>query len=128
MMNYGTKSHMACKLSMHMICVDLGTLPFLITFISLMIAFTNFSIVCWNIRRAASNIAKKHIKDLVARSLPFLLCLFETHVQFDKNSQFWNSLGYSLIAISEASGHSGGIWVLGTSSSTFQLLVIDIHP
>ncbi|KAJ1421151.1 Endonuclease/exonuclease/phosphatase superfamily [Sesbania bispinosa] len=38
---------------------------------------------------------------------------------------FWSSLRYELYALMEASGHSGGIWVLGEIGSGFSFSIID---
>lgn len=80
-----------------------------------MIGFKEFSIMAWNIRGAASVVAKRHLKEYLQQFKPYMVILLETHVQFFKVKRFWNHTGYSVVNIVEASGHAGGIWWLSSS-------------
>ena len=51
----------------------------------------------------------------------------ETHCPFSKASLFWIRLGYEICALSEASGHSGGIWVLKSKGCNYDITVIDVY-
>jgi len=51
----------------------------------------------------------------------------ETHYPFSKASLFWNRLGYEICALSEASGHSGGIWVRKSKCCNYDSIVIDVY-
>lgn len=45
-----------------------------------MMEFSDFSILVWNIRGAASSRGRRHVKDLVRKFKPSLFVLLETHV------------------------------------------------
>ncbi|KAF7833197.1 ribonuclease H [Senna tora] len=72
---------------------------------------------------SANKLAKRHIRELIRANRPSVLCILEPHVNFSKTKKFWDSMGYEAIAVSEAQGHSGGIWVLSNlSKSCFRIL------
>ena len=87
-----------------MICLNLT---------SMMMEFSDCSILSWNIRGVISSLGKRHIRSLVMRYNPSFVILLKTHAAFDRVASFWSSLGYHAIYIVDAVGHSGGIFVLG---------------
>lgn len=90
--------------------------PFFIRF--LMISLS------WNIRGAASDGTKRHPSEYVKQFNPSMVLLLETHVQFAKVPLFWERLGYSVMHVVEARGHSGGIWWL-TSCQNVKVSVVE---
>lgn len=90
-------------------------------------SFKNFSILAWNIRGASNRDTKHHVRDLVKSHQPSLFCVCETHVLFNRVERFWSSLGYKPLFLQEASGHSGGLWVLSNSPDTTFTLVESMN-
>src|ERR1044072_7465465 len=90
-------------------------------------SFQNFSMVTWNIRGAVSATAKRLVKDLLRKWKPDIVILVETHCVFSRVEQFWRRQGYKALFISEAVGHSGGIWVLSVDGLPGQFTLHDIH-
>lgn len=84
---------------------------FPLTLVSLM-DFADIKILVWNIHGAMNLWGRRHTRELVHKLKPSLFVLLETHAQFDSAKVFWSRLGYVLVAIEEASGHAGDIWVL----------------
>lgn len=74
--------------------------------------FKDISVFSWNIHGALGCITRRHVRDIVSSHHPSLFLLYETHGSFDSVKGLWTSLGYKLIFIQKAHGHSGGIWVL----------------
>jgi hypothetical protein len=87
-------------------------------------ALFDTSILSWNIRGAQNNTARRHLKDLIRRFTPTFFAILETHVPFARLSNFWSNNGYSPVHIIEASGHSGGIWLLKHTSSNITSTVL----
>lgn len=90
-------------------------------------AFKDTSILSWNIRGAQNSNSKRHLKDLIQRFNPTFLSILETHTPFANLSAFWNNNGYTPIHVIEASGHSGGIWLLKQSASNITSSVLHIN-
>lgn len=107
-----------------MIAVSMLRLLFFLLVI--MIGFKKISLMSWNIRGAASDAAKRHLKEYVSFHKPTCIILVETHVCFSKVQRFWNLMGYSVIHIVEARGQAGGIWCL-TSNKDLNFDVIDAN-
>lgn len=80
-----------------------------------MIGFNSFSVISWNEKKAANNSTKRHIKELISSFKSYVLYILEPHVEFKATKKFWDKLGCHVIAINEASGHSG--WHLGPFSN-----------
>ncbi|MCI80127.1 hypothetical protein A2U01_0101398, partial [Trifolium medium] len=40
---------------------------------------------------------------------------------------FWDQIGYSKVAIVEAQGHAGGIWILQQVGNNYNVQVEDVH-
>lgn len=74
--------------------------------------YKDFTVVSWNIHGALGRIAGWHVRDIVSLYHPSLFLIYETHGAFNTVEKLWPSLGYKLIFIQEARGHSRGIWVL----------------
>ena len=55
------------------------------------------------------------VRDIINSHHPSLVLLYETHGAFAKVERMWLSLGYKLVFIQEARGHSRGIWILSNS-------------
>jgi hypothetical protein len=51
----------------------------------------------------------------------------ETHGAFEKTISFWNKVGYSKIAIAEARGQAGGLWILKQNGSNVITTVEDVY-
>lgn len=90
-----------------------------------MIDFNHITILSWNIKGAANGKAKRHVKDLIRKLHPTLFFILETHVQFRVVATFWRNLGYKPVAIVEASGQAGGIWVLN-SDDEIDIEILDL--
>ena len=89
--------------------------------------FKKFSVLSWNLRGAVNVAGKRVVRELVKRYNPDIFIILEPHCTFDRVSVFWNKLGYSPLAISEAHGHAGGIWVLSLQGgSAVNASVVDI--
>ena len=84
----------------------------------------NCPILVWNIRGAVGAKGKRYIRELVRLYNPSIVVLLETHSQFSTVEKFWDGLGFRSIAIEEARGFSGGIWIL-LKDSTMQYVVFD---
>ena len=78
----------------------------------MMKCFNDFSVLSWNVRGARSKVGRRHVKNLVQKFKPSTFIVLETHIPFRKVVNFWRGLGYKDVAIFEAQGQSGGIWVL----------------
>lgn len=89
-----------------------------------MIEFNQISIITWNIRGAASRKGKRHVRELVHKHHPTFFLIYETHVQFGEVTNLWSNLGYSVVDIVEANGHSGDIWFL-TNDNRFSITILD---
>jgi len=89
--------------------------------------FEDLTILSWNIRGALSLEGRRHAKELVRKHHPLFIFLMEIHCPFSKTSIFWNRLGYEICALSEASSHSGGIWVLKSKGCDYDITVIDAY-
>lgn len=85
--------------------------------------FCNFSILSWNIRGAMGKTTRRHVRDIVSNHHPSLCFILETHGPFSKVKNQWKSLGYNLVFIEEARGHSSGIWVLSCVDNIMFTLV-----
>lgn len=90
-------------------------------------SYNNFSILAWNIRGASSHDTKRQVRDLVRSHKPTLFCVCETYVLFAKVERFWTSLGYKLLFLHEAVGHSGGLWILSCDSNSDYTLIDNMH-
>jgi hypothetical protein len=82
----------------------------LIIYLFIMKMFTDFSIISWNVCGGANKIRKCHCKELVRYSPLFVM--LETHANFLKVKNFWYSISYTPVAVSEAQGHVSGIWII----------------
>lgn len=87
--------------------MEFSMAPFLVNMFP-MIGFRDCSILSWNIRSAASDVAKRHIKEYLKHYKPSIVILLETHTQFSQVSKFWEILGYSVVHIVEARVMQGG--------------------
>lgn len=92
-----------------------------------MISFNDLSILSWNIRGVVNKEGKRQTRVLIKRYKPLLVVLMETHCQFSRVKNFWCNLGYEDCAISEARGHSGGIWILKSQNCTYDIEIIDSY-
>jgi len=81
-------------------------------------ALLDTSILSWNIRGAQNSNSKRHLKELIRKYNPTFIAILETHTPYAHLSFFWNNLGYTLVHIIEAIGHSGGILLLKQSTTT----------
>lgn len=77
----------------------------------------------WNIRGASNPRAQRHLKEMLGRMHPSIIILMETHTVFDNTKIFWERVGYAPVAIVEAQGHSGGLWVLQHTGLSFSISV-----
>jgi exonuclease III len=89
--------------------------------------FEDLIILSWNVRGALSAQGRRHLRDLVRQHHPLLIFLMETHCPFSRVAIFWNNLGYDICALSEATCHSGGIWVLKERGCTYDISIVDIY-
>ena len=85
----------------------------------------DFTIMCWNIRGAMNKDGRPHVRELICRFKPTFFIVMETHSLFSQSKKFWNELGFFEVGISEANGHSGGIWIL-SMDPTFQCDILDV--
>ncbi|PNX93586.1 ribonuclease H, partial [Trifolium pratense] len=92
----------------------------------LMLGFKDVSMLSWNIWGALNKTAQRHLMDLIRRHSPTFLIIMETHGAFEKTISFWNKAGYNKVAIVDARGQSGGLWILKHNSSTIITSVEDI--
>jgi hypothetical protein len=92
----------------------------------LMLGFRDVSVLSWNIWGALNKTAQRYLMDLIRRYSPTFLIIMETHGNFAKTTSFWNKAGYSKVAIAEARGQSGGLWILKQNSSNVLVSVEDI--
>ncbi|XP_057445038.1 uncharacterized protein LOC130737304 [Lotus japonicus] len=90
-----------------------------------MIGFEDFSLFMWNVRGATSANAKLALKEYIRRHKPDIIVLVETHCQFQRTQRFWKAQGFLPGCIVEATGHSGGIWVLCHQSSPFKVMPLE---
>ncbi|XP_019460046.1 PREDICTED: uncharacterized protein LOC109359804 [Lupinus angustifolius] len=75
---------------------------------------------------AASKDAKRFLREMISRHHPSVFVVYETHIPFDRVKMFWSKLVYSQIAIEEAIGNLGGIWLLSTNCS-FSFSIVTQH-
>ncbi|PNY14401.1 ribonuclease H [Trifolium pratense] len=88
-------------------------------------ALNDISILSWNIRGAQNNNAKRQLKEMIRKYQPTFLAIVETHTPFARLNHFWSTNNYMPIHIVEASGHSGGIWLLKLTHSVYTTNVLD---
>lgn len=91
----------------------------------MMIEFQDFSILCWNIKGAINVAGRRHTGELINKHRLSMVILVETHCAFDKAMNFWKKLGHVLGGCFEASGQSGGIWILVEMGSNYSVQVFD---
>ncbi|XP_057452893.1 uncharacterized protein LOC130744751 [Lotus japonicus] len=92
-----------------------------------MIGFDDVKIISWNVRGAVNEHGKLFVKELIRSKKPDIFILLETRCPFSRVAQFWNSMQFSPSFISEATGFSGGIWVLTNNNSAFSMRLVDMH-
>ena len=85
------------------------------------------NILSWNIRGAVNVAGRRVMRELANKHHLDIVIIIEPHCQFAKVSRFWDKMGFSPMAISEANGHSDGIWVLGLKGGV-HFSVLDIFP
>lgn len=51
----------------------------------------------------------------------------ETHGAFTKTKLFWNKAGFSEVALAEARGQSGGLWILKNNACNVVTTVLDVY-
>lgn len=90
-------------------------------------ALADTTILSWNIRGAQNSNAKRHMKELIRKHRPTFLVILETHVLFARLSSFMTNNGYTPIYIIEASGQSGGIWLLKHSADITTTTITDTN-
>ncbi|XP_020228435.1 uncharacterized protein LOC109809509 [Cajanus cajan] len=88
----------------------------------------DFNILSWNIRGAVNAKGKRRVAELVRLHHPSIFIVLETHCQFSSVESFWSKLGYRLCYSMEATGHSGGIWVLMALSCSAKVSDLASHP
>jgi hypothetical protein len=89
--------------------------------------FNSVSILSWNVRGANNPKTKRYLKELINRYHPTLLIIMETHSPFVNMQRFWDHQGYSSVAVVDAQGHSGGLWILKQNGLTFDVQVDDVY-
>ena len=89
--------------------------------------YLDLSILTWNIRGALNREGKRQTRVLIRHYRPLLVAILETHCQFGRVVNFWNSLGYEQCAISEAQGQAGGVWLLKSHDCPYVINVMDIY-
>jgi hypothetical protein len=99
--------------------------PFLLAVVMEALADTTF--LSWNIRGALNSNAKRHVKELIRKHRPSFLAILETHVPFARLTTFWSNIGYLPIHIEEATGHSGGIWLLKHAADATSTTISDVN-
>jgi len=70
---------------------------------------------------------KRQTRVLIRRYCPLLIAILETHCQFGRVVNFWNSLGYEQCAISEVQGQARGVWLLKSQDCPYVINVVDIY-
>ena len=55
---------------------------------------------------------KRGVREIIHLHNHLIVVLLETHSQYSEVEKFWEGLGLRPIAIEEARGFTGGIWVL----------------
>lgn len=90
-------------------------------------ALADTTILSWNIRGALNSNVKRHMKELIRKYKPSFLAILETHVLFARLATFWSNIGYIPVYIVEASGHSGGIWLLKHATDVTTTTILDIN-
>jgi len=88
-------------------------------------ALLDTSILSWNIRGAQNNNVRRQLKNIIRKYNPAYLAIFETHIPFANLSTFWNNNGYTPVHVIDASGHSGGIWLMIQTATTTISTVLD---
>lgn len=91
-----------------------------------MIGFENKKILSWNIRGAMNENNKHVLKELIRSKRPDFVIILETRCQYARVSRYWESLDFCPAFISEATGFSGGIWVLKSSTVSLSLRLVEL--
>lgn len=71
-------------------------------------------------------VGRRHTRNLVRKFKPSMVILVETHCSFANAESFWKGLGYEIAGLTEAQGHSGGIWVLVEIVRNFGVTVVEV--
>jgi hypothetical protein len=90
-----------------------------------MIGFEDFSMLAWNVRGFANRKSHCHMREILVRFKPDLIVLSETHTAFDSSKRFWEKEGYMKVEVMEATGHSGGLWVLYNISCPYSFTLME---
>jgi hypothetical protein len=93
----------------------------------LMIVFNDVSILSWNVRGANNPKTKRFLKELISVNHPTFIILVETHSPFNNMKTFWDHQRYSKVAVVEAQGQAGGIWILQQEGNNLSVQVEDIY-
>ncbi|XP_024190262.1 uncharacterized protein LOC112194247 [Rosa chinensis] len=82
--------------------------------------------IFWNARGAGSDKFRSDVSDLIQIHKVDIIAICEPRVQFSKAEKCFEKLGFSDHKIMEATGFSGGIWLLWDKSK-LSVDVIDVH-
>ena len=77
-----------------------------------------FKVISWNVRGAGGKKFKSAIYDLNQLHKMDILIVCEPKVQFSKTKNFLRKIGFPDAEVVEASGFSGGIWILYDKKNT----------
>ncbi|CAA0805822.1 Unknown protein [Striga hermonthica] len=86
--------------------------------------FTDIGVLSWNVRGLVNKFSQRQLKDLLFLHRPTFCFVMEPQCLFGRHEPWLQHCGYDRVFISEATGRSGGIWLLQKTGHPFWVSVI----
>nr|POE77222.1 receptor like protein 30 [Quercus suber] len=80
--------------------------------------FSEMKILVWNCKGAGSTSFRQNFLDMTRRLRPTIAVIMETRISGTRAEEVSSSLGFNNVCRSDASGFSGGIWILWNAQDT----------
>ncbi|CAA0812017.1 Unknown protein [Striga hermonthica] len=88
--------------------------------------FNDISVLSWNVRGLVNKFSQRQLKDLLFLHRPTFCFVMEPQCLFERHAVWLHYSGYDRVAIAEATGRSGGIWLLQRRGHSFTVSVLHI--
>lgn len=100
----------------------------LLILLFIMLGFSEFSILSWNIRGCMNNASKRQLREVLRLHKPSLCVIREPQGLFSRLQNFLYRNHYSAVHVSECTGRAGGIWCLQRMGSPYLIGVHSLAP
>ncbi|CAA0823412.1 Unknown protein [Striga hermonthica] len=88
--------------------------------------FKEFRVLSWNVRGLVNKFSQRQLKDLLFLHRPTFCFVMEPQCLFERRAVWLHYSGYERVVIAEATGRSGGIWLLQRRGHPFTVSVLHI--